>query len=327
LLISPEVGEDAAAIPLAGEEVLVLKSDPITFTADAAAVHAVTVNVNDVATCGALPRWLLASLLFPEGTTALQVLQVMRDLAQAARANGLILSGGHTEITDAVKRLVVSAQVAGTVMRRDLIDKRNMAPGDRIVLTKKLAIEGTAILAREIPDRLRELGMEDAALEKCREFLAAPGTSVLKEARIAAACGDISAMHDVTEGGISTALAELSRAGGHRILVNTALIPVYEETRLLCRLLGLDPLGLIGSGSLLIACRREAFERLLENLTSAGIDATCIGEVQSGNGVMAVDGRGNPVPWPKFETDEIARLFSSLRRPEAGDAPCAKPRA
>jgi HAD superfamily hydrolase (TIGR01509 family) len=311
LLVGPGVGEDVAAFRLMGEEVLVLKSDPITFATDAIGFYAVTVNVNDMATCGATPRWLLASLLFPVGTNAAQVRLVMQELDRTARSQGLILCGGHTEISDAVTRPVVAAQVAGTVSRRELISKQNMKEGDRVLLTKRLAVEGTSIIAREFPDRLRKLGMGDEEIARCRNFLFDPGISVLKEAGIAAHSGRVTAMHDITEGGLSTALQELSSAGGHRIRVYRDRIPVYQETERVCRLLNLSPLGLIGSGSLLIACACSAADSLVAELCAAGIEAVCLGEVlQSGNGVEAIDANGNTAPWPQFEADEITRLFS-----------------
>jgi len=311
LLIAPGVGEDVAALNIAGEEVLLLKSDPITFTADSIARYAVAVNANDVATAGARPRWLTATLLFPPGTTAAMVRKVMKDLAEACRAAGLALCGGHTEITDAVTRPVVSAHVAGTVARGRLIDRRSVKTGDRVVLTKRVAVEGTSILARDFAAELREAGVSQAELERCRRFLEKPGISVLPEARLAADSGAASAMHDVTEGGLATALEELGTALGGGILVWPHRIPVYEETRALCGSLGLDPLGLIGSGSLIIVCRAGCEETLLRALHEEGIEATLIGEVlEPGGSVQARDEAGNPAPWPRFEVDELARLLA-----------------
>ncbi len=314
LLLSPAVGEDVAAVPVDEDEVLVLKSDPVTFATDSAGYYAVAVNVNDVATSGATPRWLLASLLFPVGTNATQVRSLLLELQEAARAQGVILCGGHTEITDAVTRPVVAAQVAGTVARSQLIDKRRMAQGDWLLMTKRLAIEGTSIIAREFPQRLCELGMEAAEIERCRRFLEDPGISILKEARVSARCGGVSAMHDITEGGLATALKELSEAGNHRLRVVTDRIPVYQETIRICRLVSLDPLGLIASGSLLITCAPSMAQQLLAELRATGIVATCLGTVlESGVGIEAVDGNGSPAPWPHFDADEIARFSSNLR--------------
>jgi hydrogenase maturation factor len=308
LLINPGVGEDIAAVDVSGDEVLVLKSDPITFATEAIGQYAVLVNANDIATAGAVPRWLLTTLLFPVGSTPSMIRYVVHELQEFCRKWGITLCGGHTEITDAVTRPVISGMMAGSVRRKDLIDKRNIRPGDRLLMTKAAAVEGTAIIARECVSRLRSLGMAEEEIHTCRTFLAR--ISIIPEARIAARCPGTSAMHDVTEGGIATALEELAAAGGCRLRVDLGRVPVFPETRNLCRLLDVNPLGLIGSGSLLICCRPKHASRLEADLRREGIAVTRIGEVgQPGGGVQAFkDGR--PARWPSFEVDEIARLFA-----------------
>jgi hydrogenase maturation factor len=308
LLINPGVGEDIAAVDVAQEEVLVLKSDPITFATDAIGHYAVLVNANDIATAGALPRWLLTTLLFPVGSTPSLILSIVCELRDSCRTWGITLCGGHTEITDAVSRPVVCGMMAGTVRKRDLIEKRRMRPGDRVLLTKGAAVEGTAIIARELGSRLRKLGMSAEKIESCRAYL--DRISIIPEARQAARCPGTSAMHDVTEGGIATALEELSTAGNCRLRVDLGRIPIFPETRSICRLLGVHPLGLIGSGSLLICCRSKHADRLEGDLRRAGVQVTCIGAVlEKGTGVEAVR-NGRPARWRSFEVDEIARLFA-----------------
>jgi hydrogenase expression/formation protein HypE len=312
LLINPGVGEDIAAVDVAREEVLVLKSDPITFATDAIGHYTVLVNANDIATAGATPRWLLTTLLFPVGSTPSLVLSVIAELKESCRKWGITLCGGHTEVTAAVARPVVCGMMAGSVRKRDLIDKRRMRPGDRVLLTKAAAVEGTAIIARELGSRLRKLGMRAEDIEAARAYL--DRVSIIPEARQAARCPGTSAMHDVTEGGIATALEELSAAGGCRLRVDVDRIPVFPETRRICRLLGVHPLGLIGSGSLLICCRPKHADRLQHGLHRAGIAVTCIGAVlEKGTGVEALRS-GRPTRWHSFEVDEIARLFS--RQPD-----------
>lgn len=308
LLINPGVGEDIAAVDVESAEVLVLKSDPITFATDAIGRYAVLVNANDIATAGARPRWLLTTLLFPLGSTGSLVRRVVGELADSCRRWEITLCGGHTEITDAVTRPVVSGMMAGTVRRASLIYKQGMAAGDHILFTKAAAVEGTAIISREFGSRLRALGMAAAEIEAGKALL--DRISIIPEARIAAASAGTSAMHDVTEGGIATALEELSAAGGFGLRVAADRIPVFPETRKLGRLLRIDPLGLIGSGSLLICCRPGAQARLEATLRRVGIRVTAIGTVGlRGEGVRAFrDGR--PVRWPSFEVDEIARLFA-----------------
>lgn len=307
VIINPGIGEDTAAVTVEGEEVLILKSDPITFVTDAVGHYAVIINANDIATSGADPRWMLTTCLFPVGITASAVFEILEDLRDTCKKSGITLCGGHTEITDAVTRPVISGTLAGTVRRTDLIDKRRMRPGDRVLLTKGVAVEGTSIIAREFSTLLTQKGFSGEAIRAARSFLS--HISILAEARIARTIPGVSALHDVTEGGLATAVEELSIAGGHRIRIRMEAIPVYPETRQLCSAFGIDPLGLIGSGSLLICCDCGGCDRLVKRLVKEGIAVTPIGEVlEPGAGVEATE-NGAMCIWPKFQVDEITRLF------------------
>jgi hydrogenase maturation factor len=309
VIVNPGIGEDTAAVDVGAEEVLILKSDPITFATDAIGRYAVLINANDIATSGADPRWFLATLLFPVGITGYQVLRVMREMKAFCERWAITLCGGHSEITDAVNRPVLAGTMAGTVARSRLIEKTAMRPGDGVLLTKGVAVEGTSIIAREFGMRLRDLGVSDDDIEAGRRFL--DRISILEEAGIARDTEGVSALHDVTEGGVATALEELSIAGGHRIRVHMDRIPLLPLTHRLGRLLGIDPLGLIGSGSLLICCRPRSCARLRERIQKVGIAVTPIGEVLAkGAGIEAVTDEG-PAVWPRFEVDEITRLFDA----------------
>lgn len=308
LLVPPAVGEDVAAVDLRGAEVLVAHGDPITLGGHQVGRSAVLVNANDIAASGAVPGWLLATVLLPPGTTASEALALLDDIALAAAENGIVVAGGHTEVTPVVLEPVVSLTMFGTLRRADLRDKRSVRTGDRVVLTKALAIEGTALLAGELGERLRGLGMTADDLDACRALL--PRASVVPEARIAAGIAAVRAMHDVTEGGLATALRELAAATGHGIVVRREAVPVAPLTRRVCELLGADPLGLIASGSLLICCARGGVDDLLGALRAGGVEATEIGVVgEPGAGVSALE-QGRPAPWPEFAADEAARLLS-----------------
>lgn len=307
VLTKPGIGEDTAAVDIRADEVLVLKSDPITFATESIGRFAVLVNANDIVTAGATPRWFLATLMFPIGTSAFAIREVMEELSAVCRAGNITLCGGHTEITDAVTRPVITGTMAGTVARSGLIDKCGVKTGDLVLMTKAVAVEGTAIIVREFGPRLQDLGLSATDIDACRRFL--DSISVMPEAALAVAAGGVSAMHDVTEGGLATALEELSIAGRHRIRIDMHKIPVYAETERICALLSLDPLGLIGSGSLLISCRPGACDRLLQDIAEAGIQVSVIGEIlEPGTGIDAWRHQG-PVAWPHFEADEITRLF------------------
>ncbi len=307
VIVGPSVGEDTAAVDIDGAAVLVLKTDPITFATEAIGHYAVSINANDMATAGADARWMLATLLLPCGFSRSQVRQIFADLNAACTAWGITLCGGHTEITDAVCRPVVTGMMAGTIARDSLIRKGRMAPGDRVLVTKGVAVEGTAVIAAEFRSLLLEQGMTAAEIDACRDFQSM--ISILPEARIAWKIGGVSALHDVTEGGIATALEELSLAGGRGLRIRRDALPVYPQTRRMGEILGIDPLGLIGSGSLLICCRPDRRDELLFEMEKAGIMATDIGVVtDAGSGIDAVE-KGAPAAWPHFDVDEITRLF------------------
>jgi hydrogenase maturation factor len=306
VLVGAAIGEDAAAVDIRGEEILVLASDPVTLALDALSRYAVLVNANDVATSGATPRWLVAALLFPPGSTASEIVALTAEIQAVCAENGISLCGGHTEITDAVTRPLVVGTMAGTARRGELVDKRQMGEGDRILLTKAVAVEGTGLIAREFAERLVAAGMSASEVARCAAFLDRIG--VLEEARIARSFPGVTAMHDVTEGGLATAVRELGAAGGRRLRLDLDRIPVFPETRRICDILGIDPLGLIGSGSLLIAVAPREAQAVGEAITAAGIGVSDIGEVLGeGSGVEALR-EGVPDVLPPFDRDEGSRL-------------------
>lgn len=306
VLVGAAIGEDAAALDIASDEVLVLASDPVTLAADALSRYAVLVNANDVATSGATPRWLIATLLFPPGSTASQIARLIADIQATCAQHGISLCGGHTEITDAVARPLVVGTMAGTARRGGLIDKRGLREGDHIFVTKGVAIEGTGLIAREYASRLLAGGMTAAEVAACAGFLDHIG--ILEEAAIARSFAGVSSLHDVTEGGLATAVRELGAAGGRRLRLHLDRIPVYDETARICSILGIDPLGLIGSGSLLIACSARDAAALAVAVTAAGIEITDIGEaLEEGEGVEALRA-GLPAELPRFDRDEVSRI-------------------
>ena len=306
VLVGAGIGEDAAAMDVGGSEVLVLSSDPVTLAADSLARYTVLVNANDVATSGATPRWFISTLLFPPGASASEVLATMRDIQTTCAAHGISVCGGHTEITDVVSRPLVVGTMAGTASAKGLIDKRRMQEDDRILMTKGVAVEGTGLIAREFGPRLVEAGMTAAEIVECSEFLERMG--ILDEARIAQSFAGVTALHDVTEGGLAVAVRELGVAGGRRLRVNVENIPIYPQTRRICAAMDIDPLGLIGSGSLLITCAPADAEELSKAVAAAGIEIADIGKVLGlGEGVEAFCGTTS-VEWPCFDRDEVSRL-------------------
>ena len=310
VLVGPGIGEDAAIIDM-GDRCLVAKTDPITFAIDAIGWYAVHVNANDVACCGARPRWFLATLLLPEqATTPESVEGIFAQMDAACSELGVTLCGGHTEITHGLHRPIVVGQMLAEVDRGAYLSGAGAREGDAIILTKGVAVEGTALIAREKPASLAGV-MDDDELSRCAGFLRDPGISVVREAQLALASGEVHAMHDPTEGGVATGLWELAEAAGLGVEIERERLPVLPECRLMCRHLDLDPLGLIGSGSLLVAAAPADAETIVAGIAAEGIAATTIGRLVSaaeGHRLVAADGTREPLP--RFARDELARLFT-----------------
>jgi hydrogenase maturation factor len=308
VVIGPRYGEDAAVIDM-GAKFLVAKTDPITFTEEHIGWHAVNINANDIATLGARPRWFLATLLLPESRTTPQLARgIFREILETCRGLGIALCGGHTEITAGLDRPIVVGQMLGEVKKSDLVRKESQQPGDIIILTRGVAIEGTSILARARDAELKEK-VGRAAVNRAKRWLMDPGISVVQDARLALQCGDIHAMHDPTEGGLLSGLAEIALAGRVGLRVWKERILVLPETLAFSRALKFDPLTLIASGALLLVAAPATAPRLLRTYARHGIPAAIIGEIRpQREGILLVDkGRERRLCIP--ERDEIARLL------------------
>lgn len=310
LIVGPGIGEDTAVLDLGAVSWIAVTTDPITFAVDRIGFYAVTVNANDIAVTGAVPRWFFPTFLFPPKTTEADVRAVFAGISSAASSIGVTVAGGHTEISTAVTRPVICGTMIGTVTRNALKRKCSIEPGDAVVMTKTAGNEGTAILAREFGKQLLAAGVSAAELSAAENFL--DRLAVLPEARIGASMQSVRAMHDVTEGGVATALSELSASSGCGIDVTLDNVPVDRVTAVVCRACGLDPLGLIGSGSLLTVIRADAVDEYTAALAGEGIPAAVIGRITGrGDGVAATSG-GKAVDFPEFQTDEIARMYGGV---------------
>jgi hydrogenase expression/formation protein HypE len=310
VIVGPRVGEDAAVIDL-GDRYLVATSDPITFAADDIGWYALQVNANDIAVRGARPRWFLATLLLPpDSTTEESVEALFAQIGEACDELEVSLIGGHTEVTHGLDRPVVAGTMLGEVAKDKLVTTGGARVGDAVVMTKGVPLEGAAILAREREAELRQRGVSAAVIRRAKGFLRSPGLSVLPEAEIACELATVHSMHDPTEGGIATALAELAEAAGVGLRIDAERIVKLPEGVELCRAFGLDPLGTIASGALLLTLAPAEAGIVIHALAREGIDSHYIGQVvPAAAGVKLVDG-ATERPMPVFAQDEITRLFT-----------------
>ena len=308
VLVYPGVGEDAAVIDV-GPRWLVAKTDPITFATDEIGWYAVHVNANDIAAAGGVPRWFLSTLLLPEGQADPALLdRIMGQIASACRSLNIVPCGGHTEVTYNLDRPIVVGVMLGDIVPGNLVRSSGVQVGDVVVLTKGVAIEGTAIIARE---KRAELAAHFAPcfLERCQSFLHEPGISVVRDAHVATGAAAVHAMHDPTEGGVATGLWELATASGVGVEVDGDAILILDETRQICEVLDLDPLGVIASGALLIAVSECDADPVCEALHEAGIAAVPVARAVPVEQGLTLHTSGGTSPLPRFDQDEIARLF------------------
>ena len=309
VLLGPRVGADAAVIDM-GDTVLVAKSDPVTFAADRIGWYAVQVNANDIACLGATPRWFLATVLLPEGALPALAEEIFGQITGACAELGVALVGGHTEITYRLERPIVSGHMLGEARKEDVVWPGGARPGDALLLTGGFAIEGTALLAREASKALRAGGMSASEVDAAAALLEAPGISVVRAAGVACSVATVHAMHDPTEGGLATGLAEMAAAADVGLEVDADALHVLPETQGVCNALGLDPLGLLASGALLMAVAPEDVPGVQSALSGEGIPVHVLGrvtEASEGLRLRAADGLRD---LPTFPRDELARFMS-----------------
>ena len=309
VLLGPGLGEDAAVLDLS-DTLLVAKSDPITFATDRIGWYSVQVNANDIACTGGVPRWFLATLLVPEHFTEDQAEDLFTQVLDACTAIGVTLIGGHSEVTYGIDRPLVSGTMLGEVARDNLVKTGGAQEGDSIVVTKGIAIEGTALLALERAEDLRKAGVSGDIITLSAELLNTTGISVIVDAQIATATAQIHSMHDVTEGGLITGLREVAAASGLGLAIEEGSVPVLPTTETVCQALGLDPLGLLASGAMIITLSPAEVPSLIAELEKQGIDGWEIGMMMAPEEGLVYIGREGEVELPQFGRDELARYFS-----------------
>ena len=317
LLLGPGVGRDAAAIDLGGGRVLVAKADPVTFATEQIGRYVVHVNANDVACLGARPAWFLATVLLPEGATADLAEQIFEQIRVACDELGVVPIGGHTEITLGLERPIIAGAMLGETTADALVRPDGARAGDHLILSKGIALEGTALLARDVPEELRARGVPAGVIDDAARLLEEPGISVVPEALAACATGSVHALHDPTEGGLATALLELAQAAGLSVRLRRDDVVILPETAAICDALRLDPFGLLASGALLIAVPEEACDSVRHAIEAEEISVACIGDLASGQRDAIID------PWSgeplrQFERDELARFLETRGEAAAG---------
>jgi hydrogenase maturation factor len=306
LLIGPAPGEDAALLRSLPGPILVT-SDPITFPTPEPGWYAVHINANDIAAMGGKPSYFTLTLILPTGTTEQEVEAIMLQALEASRQLGITLVGGHTEVSSAVNTPIVSVTMFGQLLGESPTKTGGGQIGDALLQINPMGIEGTSITVSENPVLIRrQLG--EQILKTAQEALRSPGLSVVAPANLILSKFTVHAMHDPTEGGIATGIREMALCSDTGITVQEEKLLIMPETQDICKCLGLDPLGLVSSGCLLVALPGSEAEAAISFMHRHGYQASQIGILNDQSGTYElVDPAGHKTPLPFFAADELAR--------------------
>jgi hydrogenase expression/formation protein HypE len=281
VVLGSAFGEDVALTRI-GDDLLASHVDPILGAVNDIGWLAVHVACNDIATCGARPRWLQLLVLVPGREDEPLLTQIMKDAAHAAEEIGVAVVGGHTEYSDNLARPLVAVTAFGPLEGRQPVLTRGVKAGDHILVTKGIPLEGTVILAHDFAETAHDLGLTAEDLEEAKDL--ANLVSVVPEAMILAEIG-ASAMHDVTDGGLLETLREMAALSELGIQVEYAKIPMPAVARRFAKAFVFDPLRMISSGTLVAAISPEKLAGASEALKKVGIHFEAIGIAFEGQGV------------------------------------------
>jgi len=304
VLVRPGIGRDCAVVDY-GDQLCVLSTDPITGTATNIGKLVVHITCNDIAADGVAPLGIMLTIMLPPETTEADVENIMNDIIAEADKINVDILGGHTEVTDAVNRVVISATGIGKKLKSRLEGAKKPASGDLLILTKGSGIEGTGIICYDKEEELKQaLGAE--VVEQGKQFL--EKLSVVKEGVIGGENG-AKLMHDVTEGGLLGGVWEISVLSKLGVRLWKDKLPVNPVTDLVCSHFGIDPLKLMSSGSMLILADAEDSEKILGELSGVGIEAWVIGKLEDGEKRVMMDGNLEL----EIESPESDELYKVLK--------------
>ncbi|MBC2851635.1 hypothetical protein H5J22_09550 [Cetobacterium sp. 8H] len=301
VISSGEIGSDCAAIEV-DEKVIYLSTDPITGTNSGLGKLAININCNDIATEGVSPVGIMLTILAPPHVKKNEIAEIMKEAQEEANKIGVTIIGGHTEITAAVNKTIISATSIGIGDKKDFKSKTKVVPGDRIIITKGVGIEGTGIIAFEKEEELLE-NFDSEIIENAKNLL--DSTSVVKDGIIANKFAK--GMHDVTEGGLLGAIWESSCFYGLGVNIYFNDIFIQDSIKTICKYFKIDPLRLISSGTMLIVTSEENSEPLISELKKNNIEAFDIGVFTDSEEKILIKGEKHTLIEPP-ESDELYKV-------------------
>jgi hydrogenase expression/formation protein HypE len=311
IILGAAFGEDVALTRVGGD-ILASHVDPIVGAIGHIGWLAVHVACNDLAASGIPPRWVQLLVLVPRLEDEELLENIMRDASHAASEINVAIIGGHTGYSSGISRPLVAVTALGTAAGRKPVRTGGARVGDHVLVTKGVALEGTAILAQDFADVARKLGLSDDELEEGRRVMAA--VSVVPEG-LALAQHGATAMHDVTRGGLLETLLEIALLSHVGIEVDYAKLPIPTIVARFAEAFHFDPLKMISSGTLAVTLPPEHLEAARAALTALGVPFADVGQVTAGKGVyVRRDGQVMHYTEIRCEEDELARLWALYPR-------------
>jgi hydrogenase maturation factor len=308
VIVGPSTGVDGAVLDL-GAKSLIVSMDPITGAVERIGWLAVNVNANDVATFGVEPAFMFSCIMLPEKSEKKLVETISLQMNTAAKDLGIAIVGGHCESTPSLSNPIVVGCILGLTEKGRYVTAAGAKPGDKLILTKSAGIEGTAILATDREQALKEI-MSSKMLQAAKAFYTE--ISVVKDALTACKTGGVHGMHDPTEGGVAGGIHEMADASNVGVKVIAEAITIQPETAWICSHFQIDPLLLIGSGALVISAEPQSANGIVSNLQSEGVPASVIGEFTENPSQRVLtqkDGKTKALPRPPSD-----HLWLALRR-------------
>lgn len=287
VLGGPTFGVDNSILRIDQHNVLVATTDPLSFIPalgpETSAWLSVHLLASDITTSGFPPEYGLFDFNLPPVLTDEQFSKYWTCFAREWKKLGLSIIGGHTGRYPGLDYSIIGGGFVMSTGPRDRYLTSAMAgDGDDLVLTKGAAVETTAILSRAFPRKTRS-AIGQRLFDKAHDYLTRVTT--VKEAITASSVGvrdrGVTAMHDATEGGVIAGMIELATASGIGATVHLDDIQVSEETRELCKFFKIDPLVSLSEGSLILACKTFATDKIVSKLASKGIPSQVIGKLSS----------------------------------------------
>ena len=301
VLFGGSIGEDCAAIKLEEGEVCVVSSNPVTGAGKVMGALAIHSAVNNLVTSGAEAVGVMMTVLLPENFKESRLIELSETVEEVCQTLNIQVLGGHTEVTMAVNEPVFSVTAMGKTKESELLHAKDAKADQDIVMSKWIGMEGSVAIVATKEKALLER-FPKAMIDKIKKTL--PNCCCASEAALAVKSG-VSAMHDVSSGGIYGALYELSEAAGVGLEIDLRAIPIKQETVEICEYLGLNPYYLKSGGSMLMVC--DHGQELVRLLEKEGIFAAVIGRTTSDN-AKAVINEGEVSYLERPKADELLKV-------------------